>query len=361
MQKKNSRELCWYVMMELVRGAVLGNRPQLQEGISIDWDLLMDVASEQGVIPWVWDSIVKLPSEQQPSRLYKLNWGLSAQEGICSYYRQKEVLKQMIDICNQNDIRLLLLKGIGLSRLYPNPTLRVCGDIDIFLFDDYAKGNSLFCEGEYVFGDGDKHANFLYQGIIIENHLTLINTNTLQQRRVEKYLESSLKDVELSDDGYYILSPLANLIFLLMHSLSHMESQICLTIRNVVDFGMVLQKNRERINAIECRRVLSQIKMNKQFELLLSMTEEVLGVDFAEYHEGLVPKEDVQKALKMIADKDASIDVPFDLPLIKQIRSRSAYYNKMKWKYNYIPFSRLNSFVQVYKPIISHFISHFIK
>ncbi len=88
------------------------------------------------------------------------------------------------------------------------------------------------------------------------------------------------------------------------------------------------------------------------------MTEEVLGVDFTENYEGLVPKEDVRKTLKMIADKDASIDVSFELPLIKQIKLRSAYYNKMKWKYNYIPFSRLNSFVQVYKPIISHFIKY---
>ena len=102
--------------------------------------------------------------------------------------------------------------------------------------------------------------------------------------------------------------------------------------------------------------MLSQFKMNKQYELLLSKTEEVLGVDFTEYHVGLVPKEDVQKASKMIADKDASIDVLFDLPFIEQIRLRSTFYNKMKCKYKNIPFSRLNSFVQEYKPIISYFI-----
>ena len=354
MQEKNSRELCWYVMMELVRGAVLGNRPKLQKGIAIDWDLLMDVASEQSVIPWVWDGINKLPKEHHPSRLYKINWGLSAQEAERTYYQQKDVLSQMISICNQNGIRLVLLKGIGLSELYPKPSLRTCNDIDIFLFDDYEKGNLLFCNGDYTFGEGDKHANFMYKGITVENHLTIINTNTRRQRLAESYIESTLHEVDLTKDGYYILPPIGNLVFLLMHFLSHMESPISPTIRNIVDFGMVLHKNRGRINPIECQNILRHLKISRPFELLLSMSEHVLGVDFTEYHEGSIPKQDVQKALNMIAEKDSSIDVSYELPLFKQIKKRKEYYRRMKWKYNYIPFSQLNSFLRIYKPPTSH-------
>ena len=361
MQKKNSRELCWYVMMELVRGAVLGNRPQLQEGISIDWDLLMDVASEQSVIPWVWDGINKLPKEQHPSRLHKINWGLSAQEAEYRYHQQKDVLSQMINICNQNGMRLLLLKGIGLSELYPKPSLRTCNDIDIFLFDDYEKGNLLFCNGDYTFGEGDKHANFKYKGITVENHLTIINTNTRQQRLAESYIESTLHEVELTKDGYYILPPIGNLVFLLMHFLSHMESPIYPTIRNIVDFSMVLLKNGSRINPNECKRVLHHLKISKPFELLLSMSEHVLGVDFKDYHEGVIPKQDVRKAFNMIAERDASIEVPYELPLFKQIKKRKEYYRRMKWKYNYIPFSHLNSFLRIYKPPISHAVKSIFK
>lgn len=349
------------LMLELVRAAVLEQEPKIPEGVIIDWDKLMDVSLEQSVLPWVWEGICKLPGEQQPPRQQRINWGLSAQECINTYFQQKEVLNQIVSISSQNNIRVLLLKGIGLSELYPKPSLRMCGDIDIYLFDDYEKGNQLFCKGDFVFGAGDKHANFKYRGVVVENHKTLINTNTLQQRRVESYLENTLGDVEHSDLGYYVLSPMANVIFLLMHSLSHMESRFYLSMRQILDFGLLLHKNRNRIDSLEFRRVLHQIKMSKQFELLLSVSEKILGVDFSEYHDNIIPKDDVQSALKMLFDKNTSIEIPFNIPFWEQIKLRKAYNTRMKWKYHYIPFSKYSNLMRIYKPPISHLVKQIFR
>lgn len=344
----------WNVMMELTRAAVFNRRPILDENFEVDWSELMDVSVEQSVLSWVWDSICSLPKEKQPSRADRINWGLSAQEWMGSYHQQKKVLSQIIDVCNNNGVRVLLLKGIGLSKLYPKPESRVCGDIDIYLFGDYEKGNDLFSNGVFIFGDGDKHANFTYNGVTIENHLTIINTNTRQQRKVERYIESTLDCSELTPEGYYVLPPLTNLIFLIMHTLSHMESHISVTVRNLMDIAFVLDKNRKRIKVEDCFDVVKRLKISKSFELLISMAEVISGLSFEEYHINSIPERDVLSAFNMIAEKNSSIDVSYDLPIFTQIKMRWSYYRKMHWKYRYIPFSRYSSFKRVYIPPISH-------
>ena len=349
------------VMLKLVRLAVFGGGSFNLKDSDINWDKLMNISLEQGVLCWVWEGICKLPAEQQPPRQNRINWGLSVQEWRDSYYLQKDVLNQIISVCNREGISVLVLKGIGLSEIYPIPESRVSGDIDIYLFGDYEKGNQLFSGGNYTFGVGDKHASFIYQGINVENHLTLINTNTRKQRLVESYLESKLIDSKMVEDGYYILSPLSNLVFLIMHALSHMESHISVTIKNMVDIAYLLYKNRSSIDVTECLDVMHRIKIAKSFELLLSISEKVSGLSFMDFHENIIHKEDVQKALGMIFERCTSIEVPLSLPFFTQIKLRRSYYNNMRWKYQYLPFSRISCIVREYRPPISNAIKQRLK
>ena len=109
------------VLLELLRAAVLDQQPSIPKEVVIDWDALMDNASSHNVLAWVWDSVCKLPVEQQPPRQQRINWGLSAQEIWDAYFYQKKVLNEMLVACQKNNIRLLLLKGIGVSAIYPKP------------------------------------------------------------------------------------------------------------------------------------------------------------------------------------------------------------------------------------------------
>ena len=101
------------VMLEFVRAAVLEREPSVPQDIEIDWDVLMDMSAEQGLLAWVWDGICKLPTELQPPRQQRINWGLSVQGIWGSYDNQKSVLKELVVVCKQNNMRLLLLKGVG--------------------------------------------------------------------------------------------------------------------------------------------------------------------------------------------------------------------------------------------------------
>ena len=93
------------IMLEFVRAAVLERSPHVPQNIRIDWDRLMDMAAEQGLIAWVWDGICKLPVEMQPPRQQRISWSLSAQEIWDSYGHQKSVLKEVVAVCEQNNMR----------------------------------------------------------------------------------------------------------------------------------------------------------------------------------------------------------------------------------------------------------------
>lgn len=122
------------VMIELLRSALLDKEPRLSANQKVDLDNLMDMSAAQGVLAWVWDGICKLPKEQRPPQLQSINWGLSAQEVWDKYALQSSVLEKMVSICKENDIRLLLLKGIGLSRLHPKPESHVFRVILIYIY-----------------------------------------------------------------------------------------------------------------------------------------------------------------------------------------------------------------------------------
>ena len=68
--------------------------------------------------------------------------------------------------CDSKGLKFLLLKGIGLSLVYPNPSSRESGDIDFYLFGNYKEGNLIFAPTK--FSESAKHSSFVYKGVNVE-------------------------------------------------------------------------------------------------------------------------------------------------------------------------------------------------
>ena len=298
------------MMLEFVRSAVLEREPKIPFDVAIDWDKLMDFSTEQGLIAWVWDGICRLPQEQQPPRQHRINWGLSAQEIWERYTHQKEVLAEMLEICKQNDMRLLLMKGIGLSELFPKPQSRPSGDIDIFLFDDFEKGNRLFSDRDCP--ETELHTSFTYKGIEIENHKIFVYNNSKVKGLVGEYVFNHVNDAIKTDAGYYILPPLPNLAYLLMHALNHVnyESEdTILSIRNILDLGVFVRHYKEQLPPNDVYQTLKKLKLDKSFELIVYLSEWLLGIEFNEYHIGLVKQKDVVAIRSLFLKKGFSVPI----------------------------------------------------
>lgn len=333
-----SRDMC-HIMIELVRASILDKAPQVPKDKKIDWDDLKKMSVEAGVLTWVWDSITKLPELQQPIRFQKVGWALSAQVASDRYYKQKEVLRDLIEICRQNDMRLMLLKGIGISELYPKPEFRSAGDLDIFLFDDFDKGNKLFLLKNDS-AETRLHLSFDYKGIHIENHKTLIFPNTKTKRIVNKYLMSRLDAVELNDDGYYVLSPIDNFIYLIMHAMNHVdfnEKSPFLAMRNIIDLSVYLNHYRTKWNPENVKRLMQRMNLSKTFDLVVYFAEMFLDVEIPEYHSGTIKKRDIPIIRELFLEKCFREEIPNKGSWIQQFYRRLHRYGRLMKIYKYMP------------------------
>ena len=323
-------------MMGLLRYGVLDEKlTKLIPSGQVDWDGMMNVASEHGILALVWDGICKLPKEYRPSRQHSINWGLSAQEVWDRYAHYKQVLGKILDVCRKNNIKLLLFKGIAQSELYPKPESRPFGDIDIYLFEDYVRGDELFAQDRVT--KSNKRTGFYYEGVHIENHRIFLNAYTELQKNVIVFLEESLKDATITKDGYYIMSPIANIIYQMMHFLAHaMDVSDPVTLRAVVDFGITLKHYSGQIDIIEFEKILSQLKLYKLFSMMVGLSEMILGISFTVYSHNLIPYRDIRRLLSLIMMDKSLFPVPK-----QNFMTRVTFYMDNYQKYNslfkYVP------------------------
>ena len=228
---------------------------------NIDWSSLVNLAARQGVLCVARDGLVQMPGI---SRELLIRWELCVQKLEARNKKQRAVIKELVALFRENGIEMLLLKGIGLSELYPDPYHRECGDIDIFLFGDYEKGNKVIEElGIEVEKDGSKHSKFYYKGVPVENHKTFLNVEYTQtDKNLEKYLhkilyEQGFDSIVIDDTPVRIPTPDFTAIFLIRHDITHFLAS-GLVLRHFCDLALFFEKNRTRIDFANFEKVMRE-------------------------------------------------------------------------------------------------------
>ena len=91
------------------------------------WERIYRMAADHGLSAVVWDGICRLPAAQQPPRETRIRWALSAEKLEERYRHQQQTASKLAARFSEEGLRMLLLKGLGLSRDYPIPEHRECG------------------------------------------------------------------------------------------------------------------------------------------------------------------------------------------------------------------------------------------
>ncbi|MBO7321099.1 MAG: nucleotidyltransferase family protein, partial [Bacteroidales bacterium] len=134
-----------------------GGHDQCQEGWhEVDkqqWQEIYQQASYQGVLGVLWDGVKDLPMDKG----LRLNWALNVEKIEQRYEHQRIVLEELAELFAANGMDMMVIKGYGLSLLYPEPKHRPCGDIDFYLYGEYAKGDKVLEETHNLTTDLNKH------------------------------------------------------------------------------------------------------------------------------------------------------------------------------------------------------------
>lgn len=112
------------------------------------WRLLGEIARNQGVLGVLLDGVEKLdatcyglPQELDVNR--KLDWIGEVLQIEQRNRKQTKVMCDMAEKWSRAGCRVMLIKGQANSLLYPTPLHRTPGDIDCYLFGNYALGNKI--------------------------------------------------------------------------------------------------------------------------------------------------------------------------------------------------------------------------
>lgn len=246
------------------------------------WERIYRMAADHGLSAVVWDGICRLPAAQQPPRETLIRWALSAEKLEERYRHQQQTASKLAARFSEEGLRMLLLKGLGLSRDYPLPEHRECGDIDIYLYGQSDKGDRVLHEiGAHLYFDVPKHSEYVWDGVLIENHRTILN---VRRNRTERELNAVLVRL-LEKEGTHGLAPgiqapraTFNAIFLIRHAAVHFQKE-GIVLRHLCDWACFLTRHWDEIDHALFRTAMEDYRMDRFADLMTAAAVEYLGAE----------------------------------------------------------------------------------
>lgn len=98
-----------------------------------EWGRMYAMAKQQALLGVINDAVHRLPAQQQPPEDILSRW--DSLTGMIKeiHARHMRHQEELAEIFGRLGLHGCILKGTGLARLYPNPSRRQCGDIDVWV------------------------------------------------------------------------------------------------------------------------------------------------------------------------------------------------------------------------------------
>ena len=111
--------------------AALWETPVVVDG-PIDWKTVFQMAMFHGNAALLADLSARMEGDAPSPKLFA-KMQTVMRENLIHQMRLKQILVSAVNLLREHGIEPVLLKGFGLASLYPNPSLRQFGDIDLFV------------------------------------------------------------------------------------------------------------------------------------------------------------------------------------------------------------------------------------
>lgn len=338
------------ILLKLVRFAI-GTERELSIPDTADWDKVVESAYNQAIPAIVADGIQKLydaypgldiqldkpEKEELKYELFASSMSLEQDyDHLCS------VISDISSVLNNAEIRMMVLKGYGLSLYYPVPSHRPVGDIDIYTFGKWHEADALMKSKYNVKVDESNphHTVFKLKGLTIENHVSFLNNYSHKANRaVEEKLEilaDSCRDTVTVNNGEIVVpTPQFNALFLLRHAAGHFATEK-LSVRQILDWALFVQKNTAKIDWPLLLKDAKESNMHLFLACLNSACVSLLGFD-----QTLFPTLKLNRKLeKRFAEDIMCPEFESEIPSRKRriryawVKSRRFWTNR--WKYRIV-------------------------
>lgn len=323
-------------------------------------DGLYFCASEQGVLAVVWDSISHYESDKVRSvflsdRSLKIRWAINVEHIEQKYAKQKAAIVAMAHFFASHGIRMMILKGYGLSLNYPIPEHRPCGDIDIWLFgvetdpagkshivNVQTKADDLLRNELKIKIDEDEHHHtvFYFDGVMVENHYDFLNihahaSNRVIEKRLQSLVREGMASVVVDGETVYLPSADFNALFLLRHTAAHFAAEN-IGLRHLLDWKYFVERNSASVDWVSLETFAKELNMHKFLHCLNGICIDYLGMS-----DGLLPsfERDVNLEKRVLAEifaPEFSETRPQNVGILRSLSYKFRRWWANRWKHRIV-------------------------
>ena len=223
-----------------------------------DWDKVLTLAAEQGVLPVITPLLIDLTFDEEASRMMLVEWWSIAQSNQQDYKLRKNIMREMASMFAKEGVDILFMKGGTLAQLYPEPTWRVFSDIDYYLFGKSEQGIAILKQhGIENSAYYHHHTQASLNGVLLENHYDFVervnhHCDIILDDALKALVEKEGRSVKasfLGDDitNAYVMTPTMNAIFLMRHMSAHFVAET-IPLRMLYEWALFLKRHAKDVD-----------------------------------------------------------------------------------------------------------------
>lgn len=271
---------------DLIKVAI-GNKKSLSGNPTPnEWKEIYILAKKQTLIGILFGALDKLPIEQRPPKTLLMQW-FAATEAIQENNSQVNAdAVKMCKIIREYGLRCVVLKGQGIATYYPEPSLRQCGDIDLWIEGgakkviEYIRSNGKIKSVTYIHIDYKAPVS---TEVEVHYRPTFLY-NPIYHKRLSQYFNEQNElfenSVELPDGSGKIYVPTLefNRYYVLQHIYRHYFGE-GIGLRQLLDYYYVLLKGGTEESKQRTINLFKRTGMFKFVGATMWVLQQVFGMD----------------------------------------------------------------------------------
>lgn len=274
------------ILFSLLRCALWGlRRADFPE--DIPWKKVISDARRQTVLGLVCDALQAVPEHCQPSEDLLERLMSYRVISVRTHAMLNSRLAEVLDMLRGDGIEPVLFKGQGLAENYPDPTMRQCGDIDLYVGGpDYERA----CQAAIRhFGRHEhdsvsiKHYHLQYKEVDVELHRIaeslpgIFSDRRFQKWTLEHLHGPRLRRVRIGNADVCLPPCQFDCIYILSHIWNHfMKGGVGL--RQVCDWTMYLHRFHKEIDTKTLEEDLRRFGFRKVWAIFADIAVRHLGL-----------------------------------------------------------------------------------
>ena len=210
-----------------------------------EWEALFQAAAKHNLVAFTFPVIDELHDQAEvPLGIYS-RWAMVVEKVKEKNARMNEACRMLSEKFPAHGFRTCVLKGLAAAAYYPDPELRQCGDIDIWLDGSQKQIVAFLKERFKVPKVVYHHADVkMVKGIGVEVHFTPSWMNSpCANRRLQKYFRSKAEEqfAHRSESlGFCVPTRRFDAVYMLIHIYRHVLDE-GIGLRQLLDYYYVLK------------------------------------------------------------------------------------------------------------------------